>query len=163
MTTMCIAAANYLINRTNEFNKGRQCAERIFMTCKRLQKLLYFSDVEYMRRNDGQSMFEDDFFAWASGPVIPSVYNRFAHFQSGRMEPLTGEYTPLTLKMQEALDEIFERSVFIDTFDLVEESHALNGPWMLVYNQEKSWQEQKISKESIYMFYKNRVPLGVVL
>lgn len=155
MTSMCIAAANYLIERTNEYNKGRSCGERIFMTCKRLQKLLYFSDVEHMKANNGLSMFRDDFFAWSSGPVIPSVYNKFSHFQSGTMDPLPGEHTPLTPSMVDALDSIFNKSINIDTCDLVEQSHVPNGPWAKVYNENDLRHEQKISKQEMYSFYKN--------
>lgn len=39
----------------------------------KLQKLLYFSWLEYYRRN-GTPLFEEEFEAWKYGPVVPSVY-----------------------------------------------------------------------------------------
>ena len=72
MTNMCISAANYIVERTNSYNETRDFKDQVSLTCKRLQKLLYFSDVEYMCRNGGKSMFNDNYYAWPSGPVIPS-------------------------------------------------------------------------------------------
>lgn len=39
----------------------------------KLQKLLYFSWLEYYKRN-GTPLFEEEFQAWKYGPVVPSVY-----------------------------------------------------------------------------------------
>lgn len=39
----------------------------------KLQKLLYFSWLEYYRRTK-QSLFDEEFQAWKYGPVVPSVY-----------------------------------------------------------------------------------------
>ncbi len=39
----------------------------------KLQKLLYFSWLEYYRQN-GTPLFEEEFQAWKYGPVVPSVY-----------------------------------------------------------------------------------------
>ena len=114
MTVMCIAAANYLIEKTNEYNKDRDFRNRIRMSGKRLQKLLYFSDIEHMKRYN-ISMLRDEFFAWPSGPVIPSVYMRFIQYQSGEMRPAEGAHTPLTKSEQEIPFESTSEGIAIFT------------------------------------------------
>lgn len=43
----------------------------------RMQKLLYALQREHFRRHS-KPLFEDDFHAWMTGPVIPSVYRAYA-------------------------------------------------------------------------------------
>ena len=77
MTDMCTAAANFIINEVNNHNVGKALRDQVIMSSKRLQKLLYFSEILYMVEHDGRSMFKDEFYAWPSGPVIPAVYRKF--------------------------------------------------------------------------------------
>lgn len=155
MAIMCVAAANRLVDLTNQYNQKKPYGERISMTCKRLQKLLYFSEVEYMRKHSGEAMFSEDFYAWPSGPVIPSVYSKFAQFQTGRMTIVDGEHTPLTKEMEEVLDCVFEATIDKDTLDLVEMSHIKDGPWSQVFDVNDSKHEQIITKASMYDYYKS--------
>ncbi len=154
LSAMCIAAANYLIKKTNDFNKGKKYSDRISMTCKRLQKLLYFSEIEYMKSHSGQTMFTDDFHAWPNGPVIPSVYDIFVQYQNGEMHPVSEDgHTPLNREMEKTLDKIFERTQNIDTIDLVDMSHKPNGPWSKSYVENDDKHEQIVSKNGMYLFY----------
>lgn len=155
MTGMCIAAANYLIERTNEYNNGKSYNCQILMSCKRLQKLLYFSDIIYMKAHNGESMFKDDFYAWPSGPVIPSVYDEFMKYQDGTMLPLEGYHTPNTECMNQALQYVFEQTEDISTETLVELSHKPGGPWSKVYNPNDAMHLQIIPKDYMYDFYQN--------
>ena len=156
MAIMCVAAANRLIELTNQYNSEKPYGERISMTCKRLQKLLYFSEAEYMKKYNGEVMFTEDFFAWPSGPVIPSVYSKFAQFQSGDMAIVEGEHTPLTSEMIAVLDYVFNKTIGIDTIDLVDKSHIDKGPWSLVFDGNDPKHMQVISKSSIYEYYSTR-------
>lgn len=156
MAIMCVAAANHLIELTNQYNQGKPYGEKISMTCKRLQKLLYFSEAEYMKKYNGKPMFLEDFFAWPSGPVIPSVYSKFAQFQTGEMTIVDGSPTSLDSEMLEILDYVFSKTINIDTMDLVEKSHVKDGPWSLVYDDTDPKHKQVIEKKSIYNYYKSR-------
>lgn len=153
MAIMCVAAANQLVELTNQYNKTQPYNQRVLMTCKRLQKLLYFCEAEYMRRHDGIPMFSDDFFAWPSGPVIPSVYSKFAQFQTGEMTVVGGEHTPLTNDMIDVIEFVFTETLKKDTLDLVELSHVQDGPWDRVYNDNDPKHEQIIDKASIHSYY----------
>lgn len=154
MTGMCTKIANYLIDQTNAFNNGRAYNERLLMSCKRLQKLLYFSEIIYMLNNNGAHMFDDDFYAWTSGPVIPDVYRKFEKYQKGVMLPVSLENKePLCSKISAALDTIFEATRDINTTTLIKESHVENGPWFKVYDANDDLHRQKIDKEFTYRFY----------
>lgn len=153
MAIMCVAAANRLVELTNQYNKDQPYNQRISMTCKRLQKLLYFCEVEFMQRHNGESMFSEDFYAWPSGPVIPSVYSKFAQFQTGEMTVVGGTHTPLTENMIEVVDFVFDKTINMDTLDLVTLSHVKDGPWDRVYNDSDPKHEQIIEKASIYSYY----------
>ena len=161
LSEMCIAAANYIIERTNTYNKSTSDSV-ILMTCKRLQKLLFFSDIEYMKRNEGRSMFNDEFHAWPSGPVIPSVYYKYMKYQSGQMSPvIESGHSPLTQSMQDSLDYTLKTTWRIDTRDLVEISHVEGGPWRRFYNDNDPKHEQIIPKHEIFLFYRCRNALEV--
>lgn len=156
LTAMCIAAANRIIEKTNEFNNQHDFQDKIFMTCKRLQKILYFCDVEYMQRNFGKSMFKDEFQAWPSGPVIPSVYHQFMQYQTGDMEPIPSEEKEnLSKEMMDVIDYVLDKTNGMDTIDLIKLSHVPKGPWSLAYNEKAREHNQTVSKTEMYRFYRS--------
>lgn len=159
MTNMCISAANHIVERTNSYNETRDFKDQVSLTCKRLQKLLYFSDVEYMCRNGGKSMFKDDFFAWPSGPVIPSVYSQFMIYQNGEMKTIAqSKPEELTLQMKMAIDSILDKTWSLDTLFLIKTSHVANGPWCNFYDSSDPDHLQVIPKSAIYDYYsKNKL------
>ena len=157
VTEMCISAANYLIERTNNYNSLQtNYGNRISMTCKRLQKLLYFSDIEYMKRNNSDSMFRDNYHAWPSGPVIPSVYSKFMTYQNGQMKPIEGKHSSLTQAMKDCLDFVLSLTWNMDTLDLIDFTHVADGPWKQVYNESDPKHEQIIPKRDIFNYYRDR-------
>lgn len=59
-------------------NKCRELDRRI--TNLKLQKLLYFAQGHFIQENNGSLLFEEDFQAWAHGPVVPVVYEEFEKY-----------------------------------------------------------------------------------
>lgn len=57
------------------------------LTNLKLQKLLYYAQAWFLALND-KPLFDEDFQAWAHGPVLPSQYHRFKDFT---WKPLTVE------------------------------------------------------------------------
>lgn len=162
VTEMCISAANYIIEKVNEYNKNKTTLrDKIFMSSKRLQKILFFSDVLYMVENEGKSMLTDDFYAWPSGPVIPSVYKKFVQYQDGEMEPCEPDkHTSLDTQMRKVIDKVFEDTMKLDTIELIKESHVKNGPWDTIFVADSS-DYRKMDKAHIYDYYKtNGAPYG---
>ncbi|MDT0264380.1 Panacea domain-containing protein [Jatrophihabitans lederbergiae] len=57
-------------------------AEDADMSNLKLQKLLYYAQGHSLA-STGQPLFSDTIQAWAHGPVVPSVYHEFKHWESG--------------------------------------------------------------------------------
>lgn len=162
MTEMCIAAANFIIEEVNKFNTTQAFENQVFMSSKRLQKLLFFSDVLYMLEHNGQSMYKDDYYAWESGPVIPSVYRAFMQYQDGAMYPQTDEpHTPINDEMKHTIRRVLYDTRTLDTSELVRQSHQDGSPWQQVYIESASEHNCAIDKDAIYKFYcENGAPYG---
>lgn len=150
---MCLSAANYLINEVNKINQTKSNDKKIVMTSKRLQKMLYFSEIKYMLDNDGDSMFVDEFYAWPSGPVIPAIYQEFMQYQKGEMQPKNLNFKDLTDKMKSALEYVIKNTEKYDTIELVGFSHVENGPWANIYEESK---KNLINKNSIFDYYSKK-------
>lgn len=151
MTTMCLAIADYIINKTNEINKQREQdrKEKIKMSCKRLQKLIFFCDTEYMKKHHGKSFTEDKYYAWPNGPVIPEVYLNYMGFQNGEMIPLGEKYKTLSKEITKIIDEVIDMTAEKSTEELITIAHDKNGPW--TKHREK---QEIIPKREIYSYYK---------
>ena len=160
VTKMCVAAANYIIEKVNNYNAGKPLRSQVFMTSKRLQKILFFADVLFMLENNKESMFSDEFYAWPSGPVIPSVYKEFMQYQDGEMQPHTeGNHAHLSEGMKAVLDRVINHTMTIDTSELIKTSHVEGGPWRDVYDEAN---DNVINKTKIYNYYvKHGAPYGV--
>lgn len=153
MTTMCLAIADYIINKTNEINMEREQEgkERIKMSCKRLQKLIFFSDVEYMKRHRGESFTKDNYYAWPNGPVIPEVYLNYMGFQNGEMIPLGEKYKNLSKEIKKILDNVIAANIEKSTENLIEMTHSVDGPWAKHIDA-----KEIIPKREIYLYYKKK-------
>lgn len=66
----------------------------------KLQKLLYYSEVESLTNRNGVSLFEEDIEKWKLGPVIPQVYHEFKRFGA---KPITE--TVSTINFEELSDD----------------------------------------------------------
>lgn len=152
ITPKCIAIANYLIEKTNAYNIDKDFRNKILMSSQRLQKLLYFSNVEYMAYFN-KPLIQDFFYAWPSGPVIPSVYTRYVQYQSGEMKPIGTRNEPLSYEERAVLDKIFNVTINIATSKLINISKVSNGPWHSVYNELDPEHKQIISKDEMLNFY----------
>ena len=156
LTPKCIAVANYIIEEINKFNEGKTLQEHIIIKTK-VQKILYICDIEYMKLNNGEPLFEDNFYAWISGPVIPYFYYTFLPYQSKKIEPRnTSEQLNLTNEEKTIIDKVLEKTQELDTVDLSNITNINGGPWQKAYNELDSEHNQIIKKEEIYNFYKNK-------
>lgn len=154
LTIECRLVANYIIEKTNIYNEGKTLRNQILMSNKRLQKLLYFFDIEYMKENNGYSFFTDEFYAWPSGPVIPDIYRKYIQYQDGIMNPdysCKGNELPRDVKL--IIDGLLDATKEIDTVDLINICKVENGPWHQVYKQDDSKHQQIISKDEMYIYH----------
>ena len=50
------------------------------ITHLKVQKLAYYAQAWYLAFHDGAPLVDEDFEAWAHGPVCPPIYDRFSAF-----------------------------------------------------------------------------------
>lgn len=156
ITQKCIVISNYIIKELNKVNKGKTLQEYIIIK-KRIQRILYICDIEYMKINNGQPLFEDNFYAWTSGPVIPYIYYTFLPYQSKKIEPGNiNEQLKLTNKEKNIIDKVLKETKELDIVELTNITNINNGPWQQIYNKSNSNYNQTIPKEETYNFYKNK-------
>ena len=121
-----ITVSNYIISKHNVNNLH-------------LQKLLYYIQINYMVRNNGELLFQDSIQKWKLGPVIPKVYHAFKKFGSSDIDETYQEYTVemndegemVINKLKESLSneqktliDIFLKDLLrFDKFDLVDRTH----------------------------------------
>ncbi len=131
------AVAAYLVKKFNSLGAGNEeFVGNNDLTNLKLQKLLYFAQVEYMQSHNGDLLFDDDIEAWQYGPVVREVYDAFKQ---------CGAYfiTDFDIDMSD-FGEIDEgRAVFLDKFlkkgadhsawSLVSKTHEKGSAWDQTY------------------------------
>lgn len=157
LTQECRIIANYIIEEINKYNQGKQFREQISMHARKLQKLLYLCDIEHMREYDGTPMFNDEFYAWPSGPVIPEIYYKYTCTQTqyGEMKPLDDTVAiSMTQEMKSIVDRVLAKIKESDTLDIEAICKINNGPWAQAFDTNDEEHNQIISKESMYNYYR---------
>jgi len=154
ITAKCIAVANYLIEKTGEYNKGKGSCETIFLSVGRLQRLLYFVQIENMRRT-GKSMFEDDFYAWPHGPAIERLYDIIIDLNL--KQPIlyreNENEVALTQEEKDVIDYVFNKTKNIEKEDLEMISRVEGTPWHHNYKPNDINHLQIIPKTVIFDYY----------
>lgn len=141
-----VQISDYIINLINNINN-----KKIKLSCKRLQKILYFCEVNYLKHSNDKSLISDDFYAWGSGSVIPGVYYMYMQFQDGFMYPLIGKYLNLNDEVKEVLDKTVKETNNYTTEELIDFSRVKGGPW-----EKHKEGNELIPKKEIYDFYKDK-------
>lgn len=154
LTTKCQAVANYIIDEIDKYNEGKGFREQVFLSTKRLQKLLFFSQVLYMIKNGGKAMFDDDFYAWGSGPVIPDIYYKFFQYRDGNVRKIDDlELESCDKEIKTIVDIVLNETKDFDTCHLIQVSQVVTGPWDNVYDENDINHRQLIPKEMLFDFY----------
>lgn len=156
----CQQVANYIIEEINKYNKEKSFTDQISLTCGKLQKILYFCDVEYMQKNMGKSLFNDKFLAWPSGPVIPGIYHTYLSPPTPNLEPKYDRFKKikptLNQETKDIIDEVLDATKELDTIDLDEFTKIPKSPWAHAYNLEDPKHTQIISKDEMYNFHSKK-------
>lgn len=118
--------ANYIV---------KYWGDRVFLTNLKLNKLVYYCQVESLRKS-GCPLFEDDIEAWQFGPVERAVYGAFARFGRARITAW-GDPAELDPASGRVVDSVMTRLGALSACDLVTLSHKPDGAWASVYSSEK--------------------------
>ena len=92
-----------------------------------VQRLIYFAQAWYLA-NTGNALFDDEFEAWATGPVATSVFGRFEHAAFEHI-PFIDNVRSITGTKLECLEAIQERYGVYKAQKLDELSQEAGGPW----------------------------------
>ena len=148
-----LAIANGFVENTNLYNQKKPYSERISMTVKRLQKLIYFAEIRYMLEREGEQLFDTDYCAWPSGAVIPEIYHQYVQRQGEvAMNAVESSYI-LNDFTRDIIDDVFKKTIEIDTLDLVNMTLKKGTPWAAFFNSEDDRHKQIIPKVEIYNYY----------
>lgn len=142
----------------------------------RLQKLLYYiQGASYMRR--GEPLFSEDFYAWRYGPVNKETYDAFKGYGYSEILPYNNikldienteindetfktllqqrpstEDTPLGLRDQTLVKDVYHKTIEFSNFELVQKTHE-EAPWKDAYN----WLAgSKITQDSMKQWFLER-------
>lgn len=91
-----------------------------------LQKTMYFVELDYRKRTR-QRLIKGEFEAWQYGPVVPSVYEEYRSYGSDLIERTGEKITPNADRG--IIDPSIDRCAYKKAWELVEESHRINGAW----------------------------------
>lgn len=113
-----------------------------------IQKLLYLTHAHHLMRHD-LPLVSGHFEAWQFGPVMPAIYKELKPFGrhainrlfedvdlfSGEVRPLPGVDDPVVLEL---LDEVLFHYKKFSAGQLVDVTHATDGPWHYVWHKSRT-------------------------
>src|SRR5699024_1274610 len=121
-------SAEYIITEMNR--------REVEITHLKLQKLLYFSYIYHYKKNNVE-LFDENFNAWAYGPVIEEIYKIYKKYRDLPIK-LQRKNLNLSKMEKESLNFVIETLGFKDPFDLVKISHSKDAPWYRVFIENES-------------------------
>jgi uncharacterized phage-associated protein len=99
-----------------------------FLTHLRLQKLLYYVQGWSLTLRK-KAMFPEEIQAWAHGPVVVSVYPKFADFGNGPIDPTkVGRHENVTKTEAEFIAQVWDAYKGYSASSLREMTHR-EAPW----------------------------------
>ena len=96
VTNECQLIVKHILKRADQYNLTQKHSNQISITISRIQSILYFSQIEYIKHN-GSVMFEDDFYASEIGPEVKAVRELYMDYSTGKADTLafpTGKLNP---------------------------------------------------------------------
>ncbi|MFC6200748.1 Panacea domain-containing protein [Lactiplantibacillus nangangensis] len=138
---------------------------RSSMSPKKLQKMIYYAYSWVLTlMNDNSSdlknkLFDDEFEAWVHGPVIPSIYAKYADYGYHDIEKYVGEESPkVSADIEDILNQV--NDVYGGyTADELESMTHQETPWKNARNGYSPIElcQEEISDRDIYDCYIKRV------
>ncbi len=138
--------ANWFINQVD-----REAGETV--TPLALQKLVYFAQAWHLA-NKGEPLFPEDFQAWAHGPVIRSLFDRFKHLSWEAIPPVA-EARPIKGETRRFLRMVYDKYGGFGAKKLEKMTHVNGGPWSRVRGDlaPEARSEKVIPKQLMRDFY----------
>ena len=123
----------------------------------KLQKLLYYSQAVFLCLNKNEKpVFTDRIEAWQYGPVVPVIYHKYKPNGFETIPSDNEDEVDLSADELKAVDLTLSYYGKMSPLDLVTRTHN-EDPWKNVY---KPRQNNEITTESIYEFYKDHIKVS---
>lgn len=130
--------ASYFIEKASSQGNGvKELSGNNDLTNLKLQKILYFAQIMYMKENDGRTLFSDEIQAWQYGPVVPSVYEWLrgcGAFVISDFDVELDDTSTLADNIKSFLDRVWNKFQGVSAWGLVQRTHKKGTPWDEVYN-----------------------------
>lgn len=122
-----------------------------------IQRMLYFAQAWYLA-NTGHQMFEEEFEAWSSGPVVPAVYDRFRGLEAASLPNIENSRAIKGSKL-EMLECIQEDYGCYLPFKLDELAKEVGGPWYQARQGTAPLapSDKIVAKEEMKRFYRAKI------
>lgn len=95
----------------------------------KLQKLIYYCQVYYIQKTEGNFLFYEDFEAWVNGPVVRELYQHHRGKLQVDYREIPGNENVLDVFKKSCIREVLETKGKMHPFDLVELTHQ-EKPWI---------------------------------
>lgn len=119
----------------------------------KLQKMLYFLDINFLINFD-KKLIDEDFEAWQYGPVLKDVYDKYSFFAASSIRIRQKPENDLPEEYKNSIINNIDHLAKIDAWALVEYSHRDNTPWSKVYRN-GAGNHQKIPNELLREYAQN--------
>lgn len=125
-------AASFFIEKSSQLNENND------LTNLKLQKMLYFAQVEYLKEK-GVPLFDDPIEAWQYGPVVPVVYDWLKFCGAYQISKFDVETSAdgLDEATIDFLERIWKKYSRYSAFGLVDKTHEPGSVWSKTYDDGK--------------------------
>ena len=131
------AVAAYLIEKASALGgSSEELSGNNDLTNLKLQKLLYFAQVKYLKET-GDLLFDEPIEAWKYGPVVRSIYERlkgYGAYVVTDFDEDTSAAEELSADEKAFLDRFFEEYAKYSAWALVNKTHEADSPWDKIYD-----------------------------
>lgn len=130
MTYTALEIANYIIKYNVDSDNP--------ISNLKLQQLLYFLWIYYCN-NTSTELFQDEFYAWQIGAVIPKVY--YTYCQYAGLAILQYKPTVICKQDQEIINVFLNKYLKLSACELVNKSQTKDKPWNLIYRNREGYRQ----------------------
>lgn len=100
----------------------------------KLQKLLYFSWIEYYKKTQ-RYLFKEEFYAWQFGPVVPQIYKEYCVYGGLPIAQVDDNLQNdiIDSEIFNTIKEVVDEYKNYSALDLVNLTHKQGHAWDRVY------------------------------